>query len=50
MRNELVSKSSIRDEDPRAALLKYAEQSDANPVYLCESINTVASVLSLEDY
>ncbi len=40
MQNKLVSKSSIRDEDPQAELLKYAEQSDANPVYLCKSINT----------
>ncbi len=45
MRNELVSKSTIRDEDPRAALLKYAAKSDENPVYLGESINTVASSL-----
>ncbi len=45
MRNELVSKSTIRDEDPRAALLKYAAKSDENPVYLGESINTIASSL-----
>ncbi len=53
MRNELVSKSTIRNEDPREALLKYASKSDENPVYLGESINAVcctAPVLSLENY